>query len=120
MAYLYTMPWHSVGLAWAGWHWLRQHHHDKGYAHLLAGLLLALPRLYTLPTDSLGPLPMVGLALSVGLYLHVSVMRGGNISRVPERQRVLPLVGLALALPLLHVLVAQAHVALKSEWLALR
>ena len=119
LAPAFDFPWYSAGLALAGLWWLRVGMRDKGWVHLVAAVLLALPKIYSLPTDLFGVAPGVVLSLAIGVYLHVSLGRDHARLQTIRARGMAWAVVIVLALMAVHVLVSLTRASISANFLAL-
>ena len=115
----------ALGLMLAGLWWLTAGLRDKGWIHVVASVLFALPKIYNLPTDMFGLIPAVLVSLALGVYVHIGLARdyarlaAAGILPVSLRPMLWLPVAL-LVLVALHVMVDLSHAALEAAFLALQ
>jgi hypothetical protein len=107
------VPGFVLGLVFAAALWMAAGMGYKAWAHFVAALVFAMPRIYALPTDLFGAAPAVLLSIAAGVYLFIAMWRDRAVLRVDTR--VLRMwITISLGCLALHMGVAHLFASLKA------
>lgn len=109
------VPGFVFGLVLAALLWLAAGMGYKAWAHFVAAIVFAMPRIYALPTDLFGAAPALLLSIAAGVYLYLVLWRDRAMLRADGRV-VLVWIAISLGCLALHIGVAQLFASLKASF----